>query len=46
MLVDKERGEYEIRAMYEDTVPLEESEEEIEKDEMDVFTSRDLRAKS
>ena len=43
MLVDEERGEYELRALYDDVIPLEESESEFE--EPDVYTSKELRAK-
>ena len=39
-----ERPEFELRALYDDVVPLEETESEYE-EAPDVFTSRDLRAK-
>jgi len=43
VLVNEERGEYELRATYNDTEPLEESEPES--DVHEIFTSKDHRAK-
>lgn len=41
VLINKERSEYEMKAMYQDTLPLEESDSEYE--DPDIFTSKDLR---